>query len=79
MMNINDFNILKVAYNPKLSDRGEKLIKDNLFAAMKELSDNPTEQYNISCILEKLNDKLEPKDLEIITFLKENDIQYIEI
>ena len=85
MMQINDFNILKVAYRPNLSDEGEEAIKKLIEPSMLDPDtseirvDDPVNQYHIETILTELSNKLGSKDLEMITFLKENDIQYIEI
>ena len=73
------YNILKVCYNPPLSDKAISEILTYVTPSMTSI-DGDTNQYNIGFLLAGLEEwNFNPEDVEILKELQEQEIDYIEI
>jgi hypothetical protein len=73
------YNILKVCYNPPLSNKSISEILTYASPSMTSI-DGDTNQYNIGFLLAGLEEwDFNPEDVEILKELQEQEIDYIEI
>ena len=82
-----ELNIIKIAYNPELSNRFQIWIRNNITASMFSQDKNETMQYQVDTIKCAMEDNLDLDeripwiglDHEIIESCIKQDVTYIEI
>lgn len=67
-----------IEYCPNLSEKANKLIKNNIVPSMESL-DGSTNQYEISIIREELNEYSLHEDVKLVDKLIDEDVAFIEL
>ena len=66
-----------IEYNPKLTKRAEKLIRNNVTESMRS-NDESSAQYDIDMVADLLEEYDEYKDFELINKIREEGVHFIE-
>ena len=66
-----------IEYNPKLTKRAEKLIRNNVTESMRS-NDESSAQYDIDMVADLLEEYDEYEDFELINKIREEGVHFIE-